>query len=101
MRRSKSCASSMARESGRTDRQPNSQHTMPDDNRTNPPSKLTEKQIEALLLGGLNSGSGRPLDAAAIRAKAWNDLSAILNRVKWVGPGPEPSDDEVMDLVVD
>src|SRR3954453_15745581 len=32
------------------------------------------------------------------RAKAWYDLGAILSRVKWVGPGPEPSDDELLEL---
>jgi hypothetical protein len=52
-------------------------------------------------LDGLNSGPGRTLDPEAIRAKADADLDAILNRVKWVGPGPEPSEDEVMDLVND
>jgi AbrB family looped-hinge helix DNA binding protein len=39
--------------------------------------------------------------AVVDRAKAWDDLSAILDRVKWVGPGPEPSEDEIMDTVVD
>ena len=43
---------------------------------------------------------GMLLRPAAVteRAKAWDDLSAILNRVKWVGPGPEPSDDELLEL---
>ena len=36
--------------------------------------------------------------AVVDRAKAWDDLSAILSRVKWVGPGPEPSDDELLEL---
>ena len=40
-------------------------------------------------------------DRARERAQAADDLDAILNRVKWVGPGPEPSEDEVMDLVND
>jgi AbrB family looped-hinge helix DNA binding protein len=46
---------------------------------------------------------GMLLKPAAVpeRARAWDDLSAILDRVKWVGPGPEPSEDEVMDTVVD
>ena len=36
--------------------------------------------------------------AVVDRAKAWDDLSAILSRVKWVGPGAEPSDDELLEL---
>ena len=39
--------------------------------------------------------------AVVDRAEAWDDLGAILDRVKWVGPGPEPSEDEIMDAVVD
>ena len=35
------------------------------------------------------------------RAKAWDDLVAIVSRGKWIGPGPEPSEDEVMAMVVD
>src|SRR5690242_17089390 len=36
--------------------------------------------------------------AVVDRAKAWDDLGAILSRDKWVGPGPEPSDDELLEL---
>jgi AbrB family looped-hinge helix DNA binding protein len=35
------------------------------------------------------------------RAEADRQLDAILNRVKYVGPEPPPSEDEVMDMVVD
>ena len=35
--------------------------------------------------------------AVVDRAKAWDDLAAILSRGKWVGPGPEPSDDELLE----
>lgn len=35
------------------------------------------------------------------RTEADRQLDAILSRVKYVGPEPEPSEDEVMDLVVD
>ena len=37
-------------------------------------------------------------DPARERAKADDDLDAILKRVKWIGPGPEPSEDEVLDM---
>jgi AbrB family looped-hinge helix DNA binding protein len=37
--------------------------------------------------------------AVVDRAKAWDDLGAILSRDKWVGPGAEPSDDELLDQV--
>lgn len=40
-------------------------------------------------------------NATAGRAKAWNELKEILSRPKWIGPSPEPSDDELMELVVD
>ena len=42
---------------------------MNDDNRTNPRSDRTDEQLDA-----------------------------ILKRVKWTGPGPEPSEDEVLDM---
>lgn len=35
------------------------------------------------------------------RARADRQLDAILSKVKYVGPEPEPSDEEVMDLVVE
>lgn len=35
------------------------------------------------------------------RAEADRQLDAILSRVKYVGPEPEPSEDEVMDMVVE
>ena len=35
------------------------------------------------------------------RAEADRQLDAILSRVKYVGPEPEPSEEEVMDMVVD
>src|SRR3954468_19209707 len=35
--------------------------------------------------------------AVVDRAKAWDDLAAILSRAKWVGPGLEPSDDELLE----
>jgi AbrB family looped-hinge helix DNA binding protein len=35
------------------------------------------------------------------RAEADRQLDAILSRVKYVGPEPPPSEDEVMDMVVD
>jgi len=35
------------------------------------------------------------------RADADRQLDAILNRVQYVGPQPEPSEDEVMDIAVD
>ena len=39
--------------------------------------------------------------AVVDRAKAWDDLMTIVNRPKWVGPGPEPSEDELMETIVD
>jgi AbrB family looped-hinge helix DNA binding protein len=35
------------------------------------------------------------------RAEADRQLDNILNRVTYIGPAPEPSEDEVMDMVVD
>ena len=32
---------------------------------------------------------------------AEQQLDAILKRVKWIGPGPEPSEDEVLDMAND
>src|SRR5229473_334773 len=34
------------------------------------------------------------------RAAADRQLDKILSRVEYIGPGPEPSEDEVMDMVV-
>jgi len=39
--------------------------------------------------------------AVVDRAEADRQLDAILSRVKYVGPEPEPSEDEVMDMAVD
>src|SRR5689334_24685506 len=36
--------------------------------------------------------------AVVDRAQAWDGLGAILSRNKWVGPGAEPSDDELLEL---
>ena len=35
------------------------------------------------------------------RKKAWATLNAILAEPKWRGPGPEPSEDEVMEEAVE
>ena len=35
------------------------------------------------------------------RAEANRQLDDILSRVKYIGPQPEPSEEEVMDMVVD
>jgi AbrB family looped-hinge helix DNA binding protein len=35
------------------------------------------------------------------RAKAWESLMTVVNRPKWVGPGPEPSEDELLEMVDD
>jgi hypothetical protein len=35
------------------------------------------------------------------RAEANRQLDDILSRVKYIGPQPEPSEDQVMDTVVD
>jgi hypothetical protein len=46
---------------------------MTDDNRTSPQSDLTEQQLDALLLEGINSGPAKPMteeDWAYIRAEA-------------------------------
>ncbi len=32
------------------------------------------------------------------REKAWDDLMAIIDERKWIGPGPEPSDDELLEM---
>jgi AbrB family looped-hinge helix DNA binding protein len=36
--------------------------------------------------------------AVVDRGKAWDDLMAIIDEPKWRGPGPEPSDDELLEL---
>jgi len=36
--------------------------------------------------------------AVVDRTKAWDDLMAIIDEPKWRGPGPEPSDDELLEL---
>ena len=58
--------------------------------------------------GGLTSNTmpdddqaNAPSDVSRVQPEAGDELDTILNRVKWVGPGPEPSEDEVMDLVND
>lgn len=35
------------------------------------------------------------------REKAWNELMEIVATPKWIGPTPEPSEDELMDTVVE
>lgn len=35
------------------------------------------------------------------RTKAWSELKTILAERQWRGPGPEPSEDEVMEEVVE
>ena len=42
----------------------------------------------------------RPV-AAVDRERAWDDLMRIITTPKWCGPGPEPSEDEVMEMVVE
>lgn len=39
--------------------------------------------------------------AVVERTKAWDEILRIVNRPKWRGPGPEPSEDETMQGVVD
>jgi antitoxin MazE len=35
------------------------------------------------------------------REQAWDDLMQIVERPKWRGPGPEPSEDETMEMIVE
>jgi AbrB family looped-hinge helix DNA binding protein len=35
------------------------------------------------------------------REAAWDKVMEIVNRPKWRGPGPEPDEDETMDVIVD
>lgn len=62
----------------------------------------------------LNVGTGDYLEAEVVeggvllkpvavvtRTKAWEELLAIVRQPKWVRPGPEPSEDEVMERVVE
>lgn len=37
----------------------------------------------------------------ARQRSAWDALLRIMNRPKWQGPGPEPSEEETMEMVVD
>src|SRR5438105_12521530 len=39
--------------------------------------------------------------AVVDRNAAWNRVMAIVAEPKWRGPGPEPSDDELLDEVVE
>jgi AbrB family looped-hinge helix DNA binding protein len=39
--------------------------------------------------------------AAVEREKAWDDLMEIVATPKWRGPGPEPGEDEVLELAVE
>ena len=39
--------------------------------------------------------------AVVDREAAWDDLMAIVERPKWCGPGPEPSEEETMEMIVD
>ena len=73
---------------------------MPDDNQANAPSDAVPRTARGLAFGRPQLRSRRTLDRRH-PPKADAELDTILNRVKWVGPGPEPSEDEVMDLVND
>ena len=42
----------------------------------------------------------RPVSVVG-REKAWDDLMAIVERPKWRGHGPEPSEEETMEMIVD
>lgn len=42
----------------------------------------------------------RPV-AVVDRTKAWQELMAIVDRPKWRGPGPEPGEDELMEIAVE
>ena len=42
----------------------------------------------------------RPV-AAVDRERAWDDLMEIITTPKWRGPGPEPTEDEVMEMAVE
>ena len=35
------------------------------------------------------------------RSKAWDEVMAIVDTPKWRGPGPEPTEDELMEEVVE
>lgn len=39
--------------------------------------------------------------SVAEREQAWQRLLSIVERPKWRGPGPEPSEDEVMEMAVE
>ena len=41
----------------------------------------------------------KPVHASA-REEAWNELMEIIDRPKWRGPGPEPSEEELMAEIV-
>lgn len=53
--------------------------------------------LEAEVVGG-----GVLLKPVAVveRTKAWDELLRMVARPKWQGAGPEPSEDEVMEMVV-
>lgn len=42
----------------------------------------------------------RPV-AVIDRQKAWDDLMTLIDEPKWRGPGPEPSDEEVLAMADD
>lgn len=61
----------------------------------------------------LNLRAGDELDAEIVeggvllrkattdRQKAWDRLMEIVNRPKFAGPGPEPTDDEILEQAVE
>ena len=51
----------------------------------------------AVVEGGVMLRPAGPADHAG----AWDGLMDIVRRPKWIGPGPEPSDDELMEMVVE
>ncbi len=38
---------------------------------------------------------------AVDRAQGWDQVMAIVDRPKWQGPGPEPTDDELLEEAVE
>ena len=42
----------------------------------------------------------KPADEAD-KEKAWNQLMGLVGSAEWTGPGPEPSEDEIMQIAVE
>jgi predicted RNase H-like HicB family nuclease len=65
--------------------------------------ELRDPEVQQLIEDGTKeyqAGNSRPAEDAA-RARAWEEILRTVDMPKWQGPGPEPSEEEVMQMVVE